>query len=68
MDDKTRELMNLLKELVIELSNAQITEIIGGAREEAFAEAKGIIKEMMVQAILECALTEDEGQKNQWGP
>ena len=58
MDDKTRELMNLLKELVIELSNAQITEIIGGAQEEALAEAKGIMKEMMVQAILECALTE----------
>ena len=58
MDDRTSELMGLLKERVIEVSNAQITEIIGGAREEAFAEAKGIMKEMMVQAILECALTE----------
>ena len=37
MQDRTSELMGLLKALLIEVSNAQIAEIIGAAREEACA-------------------------------
>ena len=37
MQDRTCELIGLLKERVIEVSNAQIAEIIGAAREEACA-------------------------------
>ena len=58
MQDRTSELMGLLKALLVEVSNAQIAEIIGAAREEACAEAKGIRKEVMLHALLESALTE----------
>jgi hypothetical protein len=62
MQDRTSELMGLLRALLIEVSNAQIAEIIGAAREEACAEATGIMKEMMLQAMLESALTELRNQ------
>lgn len=61
MDEKTRELMSQLKDRMLDVSDGQITEIIREARDEALAEAKAIIKGMMVQTILEDALRELEG-------
>jgi len=63
MDEKTSRLMSQLKGRMIETSDGQITEIIREARDEALAEAKAIIKERMVQAILEHAL----GELGSWG-
>ena len=64
MDEKTSKLMGLLKDMMIEVSDAQINGIIREARDEALAEAKAIIKGMMVQAILEHALGELEGARS----
>lgn len=61
MDENTRELVNQLKDGTVIFSDGQIMEIIEEARDEAIAEAKAIIKGMMVQAILEHALDELEG-------
>jgi hypothetical protein len=61
MDEKTSKLMGRLKDRMSEVSAGQITEIIREAREEALAEAKAIIKDMMVRFILERALGELEG-------
>jgi hypothetical protein len=60
MDESTSELTGQLREKLIEASDGQIAKIIIEAREEALAEAKAIIKGMMVQAILEHALGELE--------
>jgi hypothetical protein len=64
MDEKTSRLMSQLKDRLIEISDGQITEIINEARDEALAEAKAMIKGMMVQTILEHALRELEGAEN----
>ena len=61
MDEKTSRLMSQLKDRMIQVSDGQITEIIREARDEALAEAKAIIKDMMVRSILERALGELEG-------
>jgi hypothetical protein len=61
MDEKTSRLMSQLKDRMIEVSDDQITEIIREARDEALAEAKALIKDMMVRSILERALGELEG-------
>jgi hypothetical protein len=61
MDEKTRELMGQLKGRLVNTADGQITEIIKEARDEALAEAKAIIKGIMVQTILEDALRELEG-------
>ena len=68
MDEKTRELMSQLKDGLISASDGQIAEIITEAREEALAEAKAIIKEMMVQAILEHTLSGLEGTRSKAVP
>jgi len=64
MDQKPSELVRQLKDGMIDISDGQIGEIIREARDEALAEAKPIIKGMMVQAILERALGEWEGSRN----
>jgi len=56
MGEKTSELAGLLKRRIARISQAQIDELIQGAREEAFCEVRAILKEMMIQAILERAL------------
>ncbi|MBU0703235.1 MAG: GvpL/GvpF family gas vesicle protein [Chloroflexi bacterium] len=61
MDEKTIKLMALLKDMMPEVSDGQITEIVREARDEAITEAKAILKGTMVQAILERALSELEG-------
>jgi hypothetical protein len=61
MDEKTSRLVSQLKDRMIEVSDGQITEIIREARDEALAEAKAIIKDMMARSILERALGELAG-------
>jgi hypothetical protein len=68
MDEKTSELMDLVKDMMIELSDGQINKIIREARDEALAEAKTIIKGMLVQAILEQAMSELEGTRSKAVP
>jgi hypothetical protein len=64
MDEKTSRLMSQLKDRMIEVSDGQITQIIQEARNEAFTEARAILKGIMVQAILEQAVRELEGALN----
>jgi len=61
VDEKTRALISQLADLIIGTCDGQITQIVNEARDEALAEAKALIKEMMVQAILEHALDKLEG-------
>jgi hypothetical protein len=61
MDEKTSELMGQLKDEMSGVSAGQITEIIREAREEAVAEAKAIIKDVMLRSILKRALSNLEG-------
>jgi hypothetical protein len=68
MDEKTRELMSQLKDRMLDASDGQITKVIQEARDEALTEAKTIIKEMMVQTILENALGELEGARSKAVP
>jgi hypothetical protein len=64
MDEMTRRLRRELDDSLAELSDEQITALIKEARDEALAEAKAIIKETMVRAILERALGQFEGTRN----
>jgi len=56
MDEKIGRLVDTLKDKV-QVSQVEIDELISEVREEAFAEARAILKEMMVQAILDRALS-----------
>jgi len=58
MDERTSKLIDQLQHDLIDVSDGQITEILRQAREEALAEARVILKDMMVQAILKQALDE----------
>lgn len=58
MDEKTQELIAQLKEAIIHASDGPVGEIIRAAKEEALIEARSMLKELMVQAILERALKE----------
>jgi hypothetical protein len=60
MDETTRRLRRKLEDSLVELPDGQIAALIEEARNEALAEAKAIIKGMMVQTILEHALSELE--------
>ena len=64
MDEKTSELMTQLVDRLIAASDGQVTEIIQEARDEALAEAKAIIKGMVIQAVLEHAVRELESARN----
>jgi hypothetical protein len=58
MSDRADALISRLKDGIVDVGDGQMTEIIRSAREEALVEAKAIIKDMMVTAILEQALRE----------
>ncbi|MGA9351603.1 MAG: GvpL/GvpF family gas vesicle protein [Anaerolineae bacterium] len=61
MDEMTSWLRRKLEDSLAELSDKQIAALIEEARHEALAEVKAILKDTMVQAILERALSELEG-------
>ena len=56
MDERTSKLIGQLQQGLIDVSDSQIAEILRQAREEALAEARVILKTMMVQALLKQAL------------
>jgi len=56
----SRELSALFKRKTLEIAGDQMDEIAGLARQEAFAEAKTIMKNAITQAILERALSDME--------
>jgi hypothetical protein len=56
MDENTRWLADLLKDTGLQFPDPMIDALLRDAREEAFAEAKAILKERMVRAILGCSL------------
>lgn len=58
MSDRADALVSRLKDGIIDVGNGQMTELIRSAREEALTEAKAIIKDVMLGAILEQALRE----------
>jgi archaellum component FlaC len=61
MDESTNELMSQLKDRLINVSDGQIAGIIREARDEAFAEAKALLKRLILQAVLEHALDQLAG-------
>lgn len=60
MDENTSRLADLLKDKRLQFPDPMIAALLRDAREEAFAEAKAILKESMVQAMLERAIGELE--------
>ncbi len=56
MDERTSKLIGQLQQGLIGVSDSQIAEILRQAREEALAEARVILKDMMIQALLKQAL------------
>jgi len=60
MDEKMRELISKLRDKQVDVSDGRISEIVREARDEAFAEAKAIIKGIILEGILDCALSELE--------
>jgi hypothetical protein len=58
MSDRADALISRLKDGIIDVGNGQMTELIRSAREEALTEAKTILKDVMLGAILEQALCE----------
>jgi hypothetical protein len=61
MDEMTSQLRHKLEDSLAALSDEQIAALIKEARNEALAEVKAVLKDTMVQAILERALSELEG-------
>jgi hypothetical protein len=68
MNESTHELIEQLRDRLIDVSDDQITEIFREARDEAFVEAKALLKRLMVQAILEHTLDQLEGASNRTTP
>jgi hypothetical protein len=64
MDERTRELMERLRQAIVASSDGPIADMVDDVRHEALAEARAILKDLMVQATLERALTtfEDGGE------
>ena len=62
MNEQTSTLVDQLKDKLLSTSDELIVKMIQEARTEALAEAKALLKERMLQAILESA-TEDQIQK-----
>jgi hypothetical protein len=60
MDEMTSRLRRKLEDSLAALSDEQIAALIKEARDEALAEVKAVLKDTMVQAILERALSELE--------
>ena len=62
MNEQTTELIDQLKDKLLQASDEMVIKMIQEARDEALTEAKAILKERMLQAILESA-AEDQPQK-----
>ena len=62
MNEQTINLVDQLKDKLLSASDELIIKMIQEARDEALAEAKSLLKERMLQAILESA-TEDQQTK-----
>lgn len=63
MNEQTIALIDQLKDKMVKASDEQIIRMIQEARDEALSEAKVLLKERMLQAILESA-TEDQPNNN----
>lgn len=63
MNEQTIGLIDQLKDKMVKASDEQIIRMIQEARDEALSEAKVLLKERMLQAILESA-TEDQPNNN----
>ncbi len=61
MDEKVGRLADALKDKV-QVSQAEIDALIAEVREETFAEARVILKDMLIQAILDRALSSSPRQ------
>ncbi len=59
MNEQTTQLIDQLKDKLLKASDEMVIKMIQEARDEALTEAKAILKERMLQAILESAA---EGQ------
>lgn len=59
MNEQTTKLVDQLKDKLLSTSEELVIKMIQEARDEALAEAKSLLKERMLQAILESA-TEDQ--------
>ena len=55
MNEKTIQLIDQLKEKLLRASDEMIIKMLQEARDEALTEAKAILKERMLQVILESA-------------
>jgi hypothetical protein len=55
MNNQTTQLIEQLKDKLVKASDELIIRIIQEARDEALVEAKSLLKEKMLQAILESA-------------
>ncbi len=62
MNEQTTQLIDQLKDKLLRASDDMIIKMIQEARDESLTEAKVILKERMLQAILESA-AEDQPQK-----
>ena len=59
MNEQTTQLVDQLKDKLLSASDELVIKMIQEARDEALAEAKSLLKERMLRAILESA-TEDQ--------
>lgn len=62
MNEQTTQLIDQLKDKLLRASDEMVIKMIQEARDEALTEAKAILKERMLQAILESA-AEDQPEK-----
>ena len=62
MNEQTTQLIDQLKDKLLRASDEMVIKMIQEARDESLAEAKTILKERMLQAILESA-AEDKPDK-----
>ncbi len=62
MNEQTTQLIDQLKDKLLRASDEMVIKMIQEARDEALTEAKVILKERMLQAILESA-AEDQPAK-----
>ena len=56
MNDSVSTLIESLKDQLIEASALEIRQIVDECRQEALTEAKAVLKERMLQGILEHAV------------
>ncbi len=63
MNEQTTELIDQLKDKLLRASDEMVIRMIQEARDEALVEAKAILKERMLQAILESAAGDKSGKQ-----